>query len=108
MTPIQRHATAARDEWLRALEEQDVPSGPVHDYAAVATEPQFWDNDYLVEIDHPLFEGHRTVGVPVAFSETKPGVQGPAPELGDANANVLGELGYDADAIADLAAAGVI
>ncbi len=100
--------TRPRDEWLRALEEQDVPSGPVHDYAAVATEPQFWDNDYLVEIDHPLFEGHRTVGVPVAFSETKPGVQGPAPELGDANANVLGELGYDADAIADLAAAGVI
>ena len=97
-----------RDEWLRAFEEHDVPSGPVHDYAAVVTEQQFWENDYLVEIDHPLFEGHRTVGAPVAFSETKPGLQGPAPDLGDANATVLGELGYDADAIADLAAAGVI
>lgn len=100
--------TRPRDEWLRALEAQDVPCGPVYDYAEVAGEQQFWDNDYLVQIEHPLFEGHRTVGVPVAFSETKPGVQGPAPELGDANAKVLGELGYDADAIADLAASGVI
>jgi crotonobetainyl-CoA:carnitine CoA-transferase CaiB-like acyl-CoA transferase len=100
--------TRQRDEWLVLLAAQDVPSGPVHDYAAVASEPQFWDNDYLVEIDHPLFERHRTVGIPVAFSETPARVQGPAPELGNATASILGELGYDTDAIADLAAAEVI
>ena len=100
--------TRQRDEWLALLAAQDVPSGPVHDYAAVASEPQFWDNDYLVEIDHPLFERHRTVGIPVAFSETPARVQGPAPELGNATASILGELGYDTDAIADLAAAEVI
>jgi len=100
--------TRPRDEWLRALEEHDVPCGPVYDYEELSAEQQFWDNDYLVELDHPLFEGHRTVGIPVAFSETQPRVQGPAPELGADNAAVLSELGYDADAIADLAANGVI
>ncbi|MCH8950387.1 MAG: CoA transferase, partial [Chloroflexi bacterium] len=73
--------TATRQHWLDALIEQDVPCGPIYDYAGVVAEPQFWENDYLIELDHPNFEGHRTVGIPLMLSETPGRVQGPAPEL---------------------------
>jgi crotonobetainyl-CoA:carnitine CoA-transferase CaiB-like acyl-CoA transferase len=97
-----------RAHWLDALAAVDVPCGPVYDYAGVVAEPQFWENDYLIELDHPNFPGHRTVGVPVRLSETPARVQGPAPELGRHTEETLLELGYDWDAIARLRDDGVI
>ena len=86
----------------KKLNESDVPSAPVHDYEAVSKEPQFWDNDYLIELEHQKFEGHRTVGIPVAFSETPGRVQGPAPEYGNDTEAVLQRLGYTAEQITEL------
>ena len=100
--------TATRQHWLDALIEQDVPCGPIYDYAGVVAEPQFWENDYLIELDHPNFEGHRTVGIPLLLSETPGRVQGPAPELGQHTEEVLLGLGYDWDRISELREAGVI
>ncbi|MBM3139428.1 MAG: CoA transferase [Chloroflexi bacterium] len=84
-----------RGHWLQRLVERDVPCGPVHDYAGVAADPQFWENDYLVELEHPNFAGHRTVGIPISLSETPGRVQGPAPELGQHTEEILLSLGYD-------------
>jgi len=66
------------------------------------------ENDYLIELDHPNFEGHRTVGIPLLLSETPGRVQGPAPELGQHTEEVLLGLGYDWDRISELREAGVI
>ena len=100
--------TRPRAHWLEALAAGDVPCGPVYDYASVAAEPQFWENGYLIELDHPNFPGHRTVGVPVQLSETPAQVQGPAPELGQHTEETLLALGYDWDAISRLRGDGVI
>jgi crotonobetainyl-CoA:carnitine CoA-transferase CaiB-like acyl-CoA transferase len=97
-----------RAHWLEALIAEDVPCGPVYDYAGVAAEPQFWENGYLIELDHPNFPGHRTVGVPVQLSETPAAVQGPAPELGQHTEQTLLALGYNWDAISRFRDAGVI
>ena len=85
-----------------------MPCGPVYDYASVAAEPQFWENGYLIELEHPNFPGHRTVGVPVQLSETPAQVRGPAPELGQHTEETLLALGYDWDAISRLRGDGVI
>jgi crotonobetainyl-CoA:carnitine CoA-transferase CaiB-like acyl-CoA transferase len=101
-------ATQPREHWLARMGEEEVPSGPVHDYAGVIAESQVWDNDYLIELEHPHFEGHRAVGTPLSFSETPARVQGPAPELGQHTEETLLELGYDWDQITALREADVI
>ncbi|MEE8421527.1 MAG: CoA transferase [Dehalococcoidia bacterium] len=100
--------TKPQQYWLDALRAADVPCGPVHDYASVVDDKQFWANDYLVDLDHPLFGDHRAVGIPVSFSETPGRVQGPAPELGQHTEETLLALGYDWDQITALRDEGAI
>jgi CoA:oxalate CoA-transferase len=101
-------ATRPRSEWLDSLMACDVPCGPVYDYAGVVAEPQFWENGYLVELDHPNFPGHRSVGVPIQLSETPATVQGPAPELGQHTEQTLLALGYDWEQITGLRDRGIV
>jgi crotonobetainyl-CoA:carnitine CoA-transferase CaiB-like acyl-CoA transferase len=87
-------STQPRQYWMDRFAEHDVPGGPVYDYAGLVENRQAWDNDYLIELDHPHFEGHRAVGIPVAFSETPVHVQGASPEVGQHTEEVLLKLGY--------------
>jgi CoA:oxalate CoA-transferase len=96
MAEIQKTvATEPRQHWLDAIVAQDVPCGPIYDYASVAADPQFWENGYLAKVDHPNFPGHQAVGIPISMSETPPRVQGVAPELGQNTEEILLSLGYD-------------
>lgn len=88
-------ATKRCEDWLRALVADGVPCGPVYDYEGVVSEAQFWQNGYLIELEHPHFPGHRTLGIPVHLSKTPGAVRGPAPELGQQTEEVLRELGYE-------------
>jgi crotonobetainyl-CoA:carnitine CoA-transferase CaiB-like acyl-CoA transferase len=95
MAEIQKTvSTRPRAEWLTRICAQDVPTGPVYDYAGVVADEQFWKNGYLQHVEHPHFPGHRAVGIPVSMSETPPKVQGVAPELGQHTEQVLLDLGY--------------
>ncbi|MDP6605651.1 MAG: CoA transferase [Dehalococcoidia bacterium] len=101
--------TKPQEHWLEELKVADVPCGPIHDYASVVADEQFWANDYLVDLEHPLFgNDHRVVGNPVSFSETPGLVQGPAPELGQHTEETLLALGYDWDQITALRDQGTI
>ena len=62
---LQEHfATKPRDHWVEAIAEADCPVGPVLDYQEVKTHPQFRDNNYIVEVEHPVWGTTTTVGVP--------------------------------------------
>lgn len=100
-------ATQPRQYWLDRIVAQDVPTGPVYDYASVVADKQFWENGYLIELEHPNFPGHRAVGNPVVFSETLSPVKAPAPELGQNTEEVLLSLGYEWEDIERFHDAGV-
>ncbi|MBI2913285.1 MAG: CoA transferase [Chloroflexi bacterium] len=97
----ERFAREPREHWLRLLEAEGVPCGPVQSYEELARDEQVLANDYIVEAEDPRLGRLRMPGVPVQLSES-PGRLAPAPELGQHTEQVLQELGYSWDDIARL------
>jgi len=95
-------ASKTREEWLQVLYEHDIPCGPVYDYNEVAADPQVAANDYLVTLEHPTHGPIQMAGIPVQLNKTSGKVQGLAPDLGQQTEEVLLELGYTAQEIAEL------
>lgn len=96
------------DAWLARLESQGVPAGPVLDVNAMHRDPQALAREMVVEVDHTRIGPMRTLGLPVKFSETPGRVHGAAPLLGEHSRAILAEAGYDAAAIDDLIARGIV
>ena len=95
--------TKPRAEWMKRLEEVDIPCAAVHDYEDLANDPQMSVNDYIVDFDHPVAGPVKLVGIPVKLSETPGGVRIPAPEWGQHNMEVLTEIaGYSVEEVARL------
>jgi crotonobetainyl-CoA:carnitine CoA-transferase CaiB-like acyl-CoA transferase len=101
-------ATASRDEWVARLWQADISAGPVNSFAEAAADPQMRAREMVFEIDHPVEGRIPQLGFPVKFSATPGAVTRPPPGLGEHNGEVLTELGYSAEAIADLARDGTI
>ncbi len=86
-------------EWLTRLVAEDVPCGPVNDYAALKDDPKLAEqlraNRYLVEVDHSGQGRITTNGTPVTFSGTPTALPHAAPELGQDTEAILLDAGYD-------------
>ncbi len=101
-------ATGTRDDWVARLRGADIVSAPINTLLEASNDPDVLANGYVTEIDYPKHGKRLKVhGTPWQFSETpaKPGI---APELGEHNEAVLGELGYSPAEVADLRARKII
>ncbi len=101
-------ATGTRDDWVARLRGADIVSAPINTLLEASNDPDVVANGYVTEVEYPkLGKKLKVHGTPWKFSETpaKPGI---APELGEHNDSVLGKLGYDASALADLRARKII
>ena len=94
--------------WLELFEQNEIPCGPINDYAEVARDPHLRSRDMVVETDHPTFGKIKTLGSPIKFSETPTQPNRPAPLLGEHTNEVLREHGYNAKQIAKLQRDGVL
>ncbi|MCH8850790.1 MAG: CoA transferase [Chloroflexi bacterium] len=91
------------------LQSNGIAASVVQDSHAVYADPQLAHRDAFVPIDHALHGTTFIEGSHFRLSRTPAAVERPAPMLGEHNAYVLEELlGYDADKIAELVAAGVL
>jgi crotonobetainyl-CoA:carnitine CoA-transferase CaiB-like acyl-CoA transferase len=102
---LRERATA---DWLAAFEAAGVPAGPIRDIVEAFASPEAVALGMTVEMEHPAWGVIRQVGVPFALSATPATIRTPPPLLGEGTDEVLGELGYDAEAVAGLRAAGVV
>jgi crotonobetainyl-CoA:carnitine CoA-transferase CaiB-like acyl-CoA transferase len=88
--------------WLDLLEANDIPCGPINDYAQVFADPQVRARGMIVEGEHPTLGRVKTLGSPIKMSATPPDVSRRAPMFGEHTDDVLREAGYTADEIARL------
>jgi crotonobetainyl-CoA:carnitine CoA-transferase CaiB-like acyl-CoA transferase len=95
-------------EWARRCADAGVPVSPIQSVEQVMGDPQVLARGMVTTVEHPTAGTVRTVGCPVRLSSTPPTVRLPPPTLGQHTADVLGELGVDADQLARLRAAGAV
>jgi crotonobetainyl-CoA:carnitine CoA-transferase CaiB-like acyl-CoA transferase len=105
LAPVFRARTT--DDWCRLLGEAGIRHAPVRDYSEVAADPGMWDNGYLVR-GEDIGGPDPVVGTPVRFSATPAQAAPTAPELGEHTEEILLEIGYEWDQIADLRRTGAV
>jgi formyl-CoA transferase len=97
-----------RADWLRRLQERDVPCGPLSALDEVFKDPQVREYGFPIEVEHPRMGKMRMVGSGIDLSRTPPRISAPPPTLGEHTRQILEELGYDGQEILRLEEQGVI
>ncbi len=95
-------------EWLRLLDEADVPCAPLRLTEEVFDSPQIVANEMIVTLEHPTLGTLRQPAGPLRMSDTPDGSRRAAPTLGQHTDAVLSEAGLSPAEIAALRAAGVV
>jgi formyl-CoA transferase/CoA:oxalate CoA-transferase len=110
LEPILDEHFAARDaaEWLEKLKAVRVPCGPVNSLPDILSDEHYLARGGVVEMEHPAVGVFKMLGNPIHFSETPPEYNRYPPMLGEHTAEILGELGYTAEAVEGFREGGIV
>ena len=95
-------------EWVEALRNARIPTGPIYNYRQVFEDPQVQHLDMVQHViradgtDLPLLRG------PISIDGTALGIRKAPPALGEDTEAVLAALGLTDDQVAGLLAAGIV
>ncbi|MBN6034393.1 CaiB/BaiF CoA-transferase family protein [Amycolatopsis sp. 195334CR] len=88
-------------EWLKKFDEASIPAGPISTIDEVYEDPWAEEREQIVRLPHPSVGTYYGTGFPVKASETPARPSSAPPTLGQHTAEVLAELGYSAEEIAE-------
>jgi len=101
-------ATRTRAEWLKRLEENDVPAAPLYNVAEVLSDPQVEHLGLVEEVEHPQVGKLKFVGPAVSFTNLSREKAKPPPLIGEHTKAILTELGYSQADIKEMEGGGII
>ena len=100
--------TKTLEEWWPILNRERIAWGPEQTFSEVVSDPQARANDFFVPFDHPTHGRMEVAANPLNLSETPATVRLPAPEFSQHTEEVLLEVGYTWEDIAQLKEDGII
>jgi crotonobetainyl-CoA:carnitine CoA-transferase CaiB-like acyl-CoA transferase len=106
LMPVTRQKTSA--EWIKLLNEAGVPCGPIYKINESFADPQVQHLEMAQPVRSPVLGDLTILGHPVSHGAKRLPLRSSAPELGEANEEVLTSIGYTKEQIADLTKRGVI
>ena len=95
-------------EWAALLDAAGVPCSPINTIPQVFEDEQVRHRGMLMQLPHPTAGSVPQIRSPMRFAEAQLAFDRAPPLLGQHTAEVLAQLGFDAERIAALAQAGVI
>ncbi|NQW12505.1 MAG: CoA transferase [Alphaproteobacteria bacterium] len=96
------------NDWIEALAEAGVPSGPIYKMDEVFADPQVQELAMAPEVVHPTRGNIKLVGQAVKLSRTQQKMRSATPGLGEHTGEILAELGLSQSEIDALQSAKVI
>ncbi len=102
-------ARESRDEWVKIFKERaQFAWDIVNTVSEAAVDPQVLANKYVTDFQHPILGDVKIPGMPFGLSKMDTSPMTKAPELGEHTEEVILELGYGWDDIAQMKDTGVI
>jgi formyl-CoA transferase len=99
--------TKTKFEAMEILNKYDIPCGPILSMKEIAEEPSLRATGTVVEVDHPTRGKYLTVGNPIKLSDS-PSEVTRSPLLGEHTDEILAELGFGRDAVAEMRKSGAV
>jgi crotonobetainyl-CoA:carnitine CoA-transferase CaiB-like acyl-CoA transferase len=96
--------TKTRDEALAIMRENAVTVGPVYNIDEAFEDPHFIEREIIVDVDDPELGSVLMHNISPKLSETPGAFRIPAPALGQHTDEILGQIGYDAERLAQMRA----
>jgi crotonobetainyl-CoA:carnitine CoA-transferase CaiB-like acyl-CoA transferase len=87
--------TRAVSDWLKKLEEAEIPCGPINNFEQVFSMPNVREREMVVTMKHPTIGELPLVGSPLKMSDTPVEYRLPPPLMGEHTNEILKELGLD-------------
>jgi crotonobetainyl-CoA:carnitine CoA-transferase CaiB-like acyl-CoA transferase len=100
--------TDTTDHWVTAMLAAGVPAGPVNTYDQMIADPHLNARGITTTVEHSVLGPVRALSSPLRLSKTPPQIRRGAPVFGEHTAQVLGSLGYSAEDVRALQAAGAV
>ncbi len=97
-----------RAEWVQLFRDAKMRCDPCLTYEEVISHPQLAANDIVCAVEHPSRGEIKMLGLPIKLKKTPGKPQGPSPLLGQHTEEILLNLGYKPEEIAEMEKQGII